>query len=250
MSTLSGAEIFFNKNEILLEIGPGLGMVTEYFTRLGYSLLLVEKDPFLVNYLKQKYPQHQIVCADFLELKRDFFTQQKITQIISNLPFYITTPILEKIVSDLKEVKIALLGMQKEVALRIVQEKGSSLSFFLRFSGKSKIFRYVSKNAFYPTPEVDVAWLLWERNKEEGPICNFELLLRAIFWGKRKPIKNSLQKNPFFAKSPLAHHIIPKIPEILKNPQFSEILLKRSDELSFTEVQALFSFLFGDIARH
>ncbi|MDW8307488.1 MAG: rRNA adenine N-6-methyltransferase family protein [Leptospiraceae bacterium] len=247
MSPIWGSEHLFLKDKVILEIGPGLGMITQYFSQLGFSMILVEKDKILAHDLQQRFPQHEVICADFLDLDSDFFKKKGVCQIISNLPFYITTPILEKVVLFLPEVERALFGMQKEVAQRIVKEKGSSLALFMKAFGESQIFRHISRRAFYPEPEVDVSFLFWRRQEKIAQKREFELLLRALFWGRRKKIATSLLRSPHLAQAKLSFHIRRRLEE-LKKKEIANLMERRSDSLSFSEVQTLFCFLFDDPA--
>lgn len=242
--SLKGAENLFAPESTLLEIGPGLGMVTQYFSDAGFKMVLIEKDRTLAAEIKRNYPQHQVICDDFLKVADSTLEQLGITAVVSNLPFYITTPILERVCAKLTFITTALWGMQKEVAERITAAQGNSLTMFLRATGDTSIFSHVSRNSFFPVPQVDVSWVVWRRNTRISNLPAFELLLRGLFWGRRKSIISSLKKNPFFENNQTGMAMRNEALQLEKesNP-ISELFSKRPDILTFDEFQALFKVL-------
>ncbi|MDH5720097.1 MAG: hypothetical protein OEZ13_05665 [Spirochaetia bacterium] len=168
---------------------------------------------------------------DFLKVKPEFWKEKKITGIISNLPFYITSDIIIKIIKEMKFINCALLGMQKEMAERILKKKGSSISIFLNITGDTKKAAFVSRKNFYPEPEVDSIWIYWLRNKTFNDIDNLELLLRASFWGKRKTMLNNIRNNPYFKKDENKLKIAKFSENIINDSNMKNILSKRPDIL-------------------
>ncbi len=241
--SLQGAEKLFDKNATLLEIGPGLGMTTDYFTRAGFRMLLIEKDRSLAAEMQRRYPQHKVISGDFLEQSEELLLNEDVRAVVSNLPFYITTPILERICARLPAIERGLFGMQKEVAQRIMAERGNSLAMFLRATGDARIFSKVSRNSFYPAPEVDVCWLYWQRNTKINDLESFELLLRGVFWGKRKSIAVSLKKNPFFDSSPHGQRMRDNAAGLTAASAEFRFLSQRPDALTFAEFQELHAVL-------
>ena len=122
--SIEGAEKLFEPNDVILEIGSGLGAVTDYLLLHNFSVVLCEKDRELANFLKKKYQnQQEIIDRDFLDVPIDYWCEKKVTACVSNLPFHITTEIILKIVKEMTFVKSCLWGLQKEVAERLCIEK-------------------------------------------------------------------------------------------------------------------------------
>ena len=222
----------------ILEIGPGLGAVTELFVDRGFSISVCEKDRTLVKYLKEKFGERiTVVEGDFLKVDVSIWREQKITQAVGNLPFNITTPIITRIVDDMEYIDTFLFGVQLDVAKKIVSEKGNSLAHYLKATGDAEIFSVMKKGSFFPVPGVDAGWVLWKRNPKVSNVRAFELILRGLFWGKRKNIHNSLSKNPFFSKSSVVDTA--SWPGKLESYPDKPLLKRRPDDLNFSEIKEL-----------
>lgn len=235
-STLDGLEEILDSKKAILEIGPGLGAVTEFLTRNNFKTTAIEKDKKLAVYLQEELKDNvEIIQADFLQLPVEFFIERKISQIIGNLPFYITTDIIVKVIKELTMVDTFVLGIQKEVGDRLLKTAGNSFALFVNAAGDLKRFRTIGKNNFYPVPDVDASWLIWKRNQKVGNLDTFEVFLRGLFWAKRKNIYNTLAKNPFFENFTFTEKWLKKIKE-----REAELGKKRADGLSFQEVLTLF----------
>lgn len=189
--------------DVLAEIGSGLGALTHKLVQFEKPIYAFEIDSFLVKYLQeQSYVQNaqiQIIHGNFLETL-DILVDKSV-YFFGNLPYYISSEILIKIFQKLPLVKGGVFLLQKEFVERITKET-SSLSIFLHAFGKWKQEMVVSKNCFYPKPNVDSAVLSFvshdERILDFSKIPNLELVLRGFFWGKRKTISKILDSSPFF----------------------------------------------------
>ncbi len=194
----------------LLEIGPGLGAVTEFFREKGFRLTLIEKDPVLANYLQENYTGQgdcEVLGGDFLELGVDELEKRNIGQVVGNLPFYVTSPILTRLVIETPFIDRFLAGVQLDLGQKICGP-GNSLALFLQSQGEIRLVSRVTRNSFYPVPGVDGAWIFWKR-KPRVEARPFEIFLRGIFWGKRKTLSSSMGRNPFYAQ----HDISAKWPQ-------------------------------------
>jgi len=230
--SLKNVETIFDKNKTILEIGPGTGSVTEYLLSRNFSLVLSEIDNTLVRYLDSCLGSRvEIIHGDFLEIDMEAIKRKGVTQIIGNLPFYITTPIIEKVMKEMPFIELMLIGIQKEVAERIIAKKGNSLSLFMQIYGDSSVFSRIKRGNFYPAPEVDAVWLLWRRNPQSDSPVELETLIRGAFWGKRKNIVNSFCKNPFFEKYEYAK----KWPEKIKALPWLQETSYRADALELSD---------------
>ncbi|MCR4418082.1 MAG: 16S rRNA (adenine(1518)-N(6)/adenine(1519)-N(6))-dimethyltransferase RsmA [Ignavibacteria bacterium] len=205
------------KSDLILEIGPGRGALTEELIKYSQNIILVEIDSELIQELNQKFPDLKIINKDILEcdFKSEFFENKY--RIIGNLPYYITSQILIKIFDNYAYINDAFIMVQKEVAQRIVASKGKKdygiLSVFAQFYSEPEILFNVSRNCFYPKPEVDSSIIQMTikpkqyLNDLEEKV--FRRLVRTAFNQRRKTLKNSLQnlfdeneveiKNKFFA---------------------------------------------------
>ncbi|MFA7216520.1 MAG: 16S rRNA (adenine(1518)-N(6)/adenine(1519)-N(6))-dimethyltransferase RsmA [Candidatus Paceibacterota bacterium] len=154
------------KGDVVLEIGPGKGILTSSLLLAGAVVFCVEKDRELIPFLKEKFKKEikqkrlNILEGDILlfdiekTLKEDY-------KLIANIPYYITGQIIRKFLETKNKPKDIVLLVQKEVAERIVakDKKESLLSISVKFYGKPFYIRTVSKGSFLPKPKVDSAIL-------------------------------------------------------------------------------------------
>ena len=194
------------KGEIILEIGPGKGVLTEALLRRGANVLAVEKDDRLIPILKEKFSkeiksgQLELVHEDItspntienLKLKKDF-------KLIANIPYYITGEIMRLFLSALIKPKTIVLMVQKEVVDRIIARDGkeSILSVSVKIYGKPSLVMNVSRGNFFPIPNVDSAVIKIEniispfKNLDEEK--RFFDILHAGFAHKRKKLSSNLK---------------------------------------------------------
>jgi len=240
-SSLVGLEKYFDIQKPVLEIGPGLGAITEYLINKNFRVIAVEKDTKWATYLKELFKDSlSVMNNDFLELPSAFFKDHKITQIMGNLPFYITSDIIVKVLGE-PNVDIFVMGIQKEVGERLLQERGNSLALFVKAHGDIVEHRAVSKNNFFPVPEVNAMWLIWKRNKKIENMPMFEIFLRGVFWGKRKNLYSVLTKNPFFRDVGETRKWDKNIMQMQ-----ADLSRLRGDQLSFEEIKDVFMRLTGE----
>ncbi len=248
-SSLNKIEAEIAGFEKIIEIGPGLGAMTGYMLELGKQVIAYEKDRGLSAYLKEHFAEadFSLEQGDFLEVSTEELQQTGARAIVGNLPFYITTPILQRVVLELLFVDVFIFGLQYDMAKRIAAGKGNSLALFLAATGELKLLNKLSRNSFYPIPEVDAAFMSWRREPRVKDIAGFELLLRGSFWGKRKSMRNCLLRNPHFQKSETGL----KWAGLIKNKEYdSELLNKRPDQLSLDEYLRMFTELNESVQQH
>jgi len=199
--------------DIIMEIGPGLGMLTKELARQAGWVITVELDSKLVAILKQtlaSFGNVTIINKDILEIDpAALLREQKARfpavvnspfnyKVVANLPYYITSPILRHFLEASVKPQIMVIMVQKEVAEAIVAEPGqmSVLSISVQFYGKPRIISYVPAQCFYPAPEVDSAILRVELYSQPAVEIadkeSFFTLVRAGFSASRKQIGNSL----------------------------------------------------------
>ncbi|RME89084.1 MAG: ribosomal RNA small subunit methyltransferase A [Candidatus Hydrogenedentota bacterium] len=225
-------------DDTVLEIGPGLGGVTNFVKDHVKKIILVEKDFRLAEYLKKQFPDIDVLREDILNIKKEFITNHQINVVIGNLPFYITTPILEKCFVQWG-ISLGIFGVQKEFAERLLASHGNSLAIFFSQLANIQKVSSIPANAFYPKPKVDASWIVMEKRKPAVDIKRWELLLRGSFWGKRKSLKNAFLKNPHWSSQKFTESWKQKI---LTYPPPLD-LNRRADSLSVEEFLILYNWL-------
>lgn len=190
-----------NGDDEVLEIGAGAGALTEVLDKNAKKVVSYEIDRDLESILLQKNLKNtnfifdDIMKYDIEEIEKNFEGDYKL---IANLPYYITTPLLFKFLNGSRRLKSITVMVQKEVAERIVAEEGGKdygvLSIMVRFFGDAKITRIVSRNLFYPRPNVDSAIVnIVIKNKytdvDRDKFYNF---IKACFSMRRKTLRNNL----------------------------------------------------------
>lgn len=204
----SAAEL--TPTDVILEIGPGLGILTRELAGQAGWVIAVELDNKLAHILKQtlaSFDNVTIVNKDILRIdpatllrepKTKFAPATSPYKVVANLPYYITSPVLRHFLEASVKPEMMIVMVQKEVAETIVAEPGqrSVLSISVQFYGKPRIVSYVPAQSFYPAPEVDSAILRIDLYPQ--PVVavtdekGFFELVRAGFTASRKQIVNSL----------------------------------------------------------
>lgn len=197
------------KEDVVLEIGPGLGALTESILALCKRLIAVEKDKglsiFLISLLGGS-KNLDIVNKDILryDLTLPYKKQKKKIRVIGNLPFYITSPIIFYLLKYKKYIDSAFITVQKEVAERIVATPGGKdyglLSCSVQYHCQPEIVMRISKAAFFPRPEVDASLLKLHILKEPCvKVKNEQLffnIIKAAFCYRRKTLLNAIAQSP------------------------------------------------------
>ena len=182
----------------VLEIGPGMGVLTKYLMEKGRDLKVVEIDTESVDYLKRHYPGLDIIEGDFLKLDlNDIFAGEFV--IIGNYPYNISSQIFFKVL-DYRERIPEVSGMlQKEVAERICCGPGSKtygiLSVLLQAWYDCEYLFNVEPGAFTPPPKVRSGVLRLRRNDRQSLGCDerlFKIVVKTSFGQRRKTLRNSL----------------------------------------------------------
>ncbi len=185
----------------VLEIGPGLGALTERLVPAAESVTAVEVDSGLSRVLADRFgaeASFRLIHSDFLKLDlADTFTK-----VVSNLPYYCASEILFH-VARFSAPHVYVLN-QKEMAERIVAVPGSktygALTVTLGFYYEPKVLFRVSKESFYPRPEVTSSFVRLVRKSrlpvDGGEIELFHLVVKSAFWGRRKTMLKALSESP------------------------------------------------------
>ena len=196
------------KEDSVLEIGPGIGNLTQKLIERAKFVLSIEKDPKFFPILKALKKDHQenfrFEIADALEYNfQKFFLDQgdKNYKVVANIPYYITGKILQMLMTAKHKPTTVTILTQKEVAKNLQAEAGdlSILAISVQLHGQPKIVKIVPARSFYPAPKVDSAIVNIKLfNKPKYKITNtkhFFRILKACFSGKRKQIHNTLMNN-------------------------------------------------------
>lgn len=194
--------------DFVVEIGPGPGVLTEHLLEIGCHVIAVEKDTVfagVLNRLKKSASVLEVCCGDIMDFSFDDELQKRLphgvkAKVVANIPYHLTSPIIEKILSSPRVIQSATLMVQEEVARRCVASAQSadfsSFSIFLQFYSHVRYGFLVPPNCFYPPPKVDSAVIRFDLEKrfsladEEG----FFKMVRCAFMQRRKMAKSSLKK--------------------------------------------------------
>lgn len=189
--------------DIILEIGPGLGILTIELAKRTNRVIAIEKDETLHRILEgilkgRNIKNVKLINADILKI----FNKLSISnyKVVANLPYYITSPVIRKFLENPPaggKPELMVLMVQKEVAERICAKPGemSLLSVSVQFYSRPKIISYVSKKSFYPQPKVDSAVL--KIIPKPIPKINSQKFFQIVkigFSSKRKILINNLSK--------------------------------------------------------
>lgn len=184
----------------VLEIGPGLGAVTEALADRGAEVTAVEIDPRLADWLKKEYRERteiRVIPGDILKMRlNDFFTDGSY-KLVSSLPFNITSLVLRNFLEYPPRPSDISLIIQKEVAERVTATPGemSLLSVSCQYLGQPKLVRVVPKTNFFPEPEVDAAIIHIRVQPLPSTIelDHFFRIVKIGFSAKRKMLAKNLQ---------------------------------------------------------
>ena len=199
-------EINPQPNEIIVEIGPGKGALTEFLYQNSENLAAVEIDKRVINDLQKRFPELKIIQSDFLKLDLKSFIENENTglRIAGNIPYNITSSIIFKIINDANIIRDAVLMVQNDVAKRMTANRGTKdygiLSVLLQYFTDTKLCFKVSPNAFYPKPKVTSAVVhinLKRMDISEKTRQTFIKIVKASFGNRRKTLKNSLSNSIF-----------------------------------------------------
>ena len=182
---------------LCVEIGPGLGTLTSSLLKRFNKVLSVEFDPKLASNLPKSFPGKNLEVINEDILKFDFSTVPTPYFVAGNIPYYITSPIVEKLLTAENLPERIVLLMQKEVAERICSEKESVLSLFVKNRAKPSLGPVVKREEFEPAPKVDSQVLILEPLKD-GPRYDDEIfkVIKMAFRNPRKKLKHSIPNIP------------------------------------------------------
>jgi len=193
------AEIY--SEEVILEIGSGIGNLTQELAQKAKKVIAIEKDPKMVNLLKETlkdFKNVEIIQRDILTISDSRFQILNSDKVVANLPYYVVSPVIRKFLESESPPKEMILMVQKEVAQRICGEPPdmSLLAVSVQFYAEPEIISYVPKTSFWPQPKVDGA-IIKLKVKSENLKVNRNLffkIVKAGFSQPRKQLINNLSK--------------------------------------------------------
>ena len=207
-SIVAKAEI--NKGVNVIEIGPGIGSLTEHLLENANKVISYEIDNTLIPILTEEFKEYDnftllnqdILKANIKEDIETYFHDDLPVYVVANLPYYITTPIIMHLLENVPEVKRYAVMVQLEVADRIVANKGgkdyNNLTIAIKYRAKTHKAITVSKNVFMPKPNVDSAVVIFDIYDEKPYKVNNEKffleLVRKAFSNRRKTLVNNINQ--------------------------------------------------------
>lgn len=219
-----------SKNDNVIEIGPGIGALTEQLAQKAGEVLALEIDQDLIPVLTEvlaPYNNVKVLNQDVLQanlpelIKQEFADPAKPIKVVANLPYYITSPILMNLLASPVNWATICVMMQKEVAQRLTAKPGTkqygALTLAIEYQMEAKIAFDVSRKVFVPSPNVDSAIVVLQPRSSTLPVQPFNKqklfgFIRGCFAHRRKSLWNNLQS--VISKEPVAKE---KMTMILNN---------------------------------
>lgn len=203
------------EDDLVIEIGPGLGTLTSRLLEKAGKVVVIELDERMVNLLSNRFLGENkltIINEDVLKLDlKDIIEKNRLkgdVKVVANLPYYITTPIIMKLLEEKLDLKSITIMIQEEVADRIVANPGDKLcgaiTSSIRYYSMPEFIKLVPSNSFLPSPKVDSAVV--KLNILKDPVVNVEnkemffKIIKIAFNQRRKTFLNSIVNNKLMTK--------------------------------------------------
>lgn len=204
------------KDDLIIEIGPGLGSLTSPLLENAGKVICIELDPKMVTILTDRfslYNNFELINEDVLKVDLKSIIEShnefKSAKVVANLPYYITTPIIMKLLEDKLNLESITVMVQKEVAERLADSPGGkevgSITYSIHYYTNPEIVIDVPRDSFIPSPNVDSAVIKLEVLKEPKiKVLDEALFFKVVkhsFLQKRKTLINSLSNSGFLNKT-------------------------------------------------
>lgn len=236
--------------DTIIEIGPGVGFVTEQLVKYAKKVIAIELDEEAIRELKKlDAPNLEIIHNDVLKTDLSKLTEGDF-KVVANIPYYITSPIIAHLLGEIDDlnnknrnkIKSIILMVQEEVARRITANENSSnkqyglLTILSQFWADVEILRLVGRKSFYPAPKVNSALVKLDVRKEPKlkltDYTHFRKTIKAAFAQRRKNLKNCLLSGGFSKEAILASISNLNLDENIRGEKLSiEFFGKLSEEL-------------------
>jgi len=227
-----------SEDDVVLEIGPGPGVLTIALLKTDAHVISVEKDNRFARELAiqfSKFSNFELIEGDILKVFDSLFKKHKSLKVVANIPYSLTSSILEKMCQNSSCISSATLMVQKEFGERVCAKQGKvsgSISRFVQFYYEPAIAQIVPKNSFFPAPKIDSCILVLKPKIhpkiDESGFFNF---VRFTFQNRRKKLISSLKKR----------YPITQLQQIFYKMQLSENI--RAEELTLERFLELFRSL-------
>ena len=260
---VEGAEI--SKEDLVIEIGPGLGTLTNELLKYAGKVIAIELDKRMIEILTDRfklYNNFELINEDVLKVDLNNIIKQNLTgdypntttniqpltsniknaKIVANLPYYITTPIIMKLLEESLPIESITVMIQKEVADRIIEKPGGknsgAITYSVYYYAKAEEILKVMPNSFIPEPSVESKVIKLNIRKENVvEVQNKELMFKIIkyaFMQRRKTLVNALEKSNIFKSKK-------EIIEILQKLRINEKI--RGEALSLKDYANITNFV-------
>ncbi len=192
------------REDVVIEIGPGLGSLTKELINNAKKVIAIELDPNMIDILKSRFgifDNFEVIYGDVLKIDlEELIKGYDSVKVVANLPYYITTPIIMKLLEDKLKIKSITVMVQKEVGERICathkDKEYGAITVSVQYYSEPQIIIDVPKENFLPAPEVDSCVIRLDM-REKPPVSLkdeklFFRLVKGAFTQRRKTINNSL----------------------------------------------------------
>ena len=238
-----------DKQDLVIEIGPGLGTLTKYLLEKAGKVICIELDTKMLQILKDRfslYNNFELINNDVLKVDlKNIIEKEKVegkiknVKIVANLPYYITTPIIMKLLEEELELESITVMIQKEVADRLIAIPGEkntgAITYAVYYYATSEAIMEVPNSSFIPEPAVTSKVIKLNIRKE--PIVtpkNKEKMFKVIkcaFMQKRKTLLNSLTNNKIFENKNQGIELLKSL-QINENIRPEELTLEQFEKIS------------------
>ena len=237
------------KEDLVIEIGPGLGTLTKFLLEKAKKVICIELDKKMLDILNDRfslYNNFELINDDVLkvDLKKIIKIEKetgniKNVKIVANLPYYITTPIIMKLLEEELELDSITVMIQKEVADRLIaipgQKNTGAITYSIYYYTESEDILEVPNSSFIPEPEVTSKVIKLNIRKEPAVITNNKeklfKIIKCAFMQKRKTLINSLTNNKVFESKNQGLEILKKI-GISENARPEELSINDFEKIS------------------
>ena len=218
-----------SKEDMVIEIGPGLGTLTKRLLEEAGKVLCVELDKKMINILQDRFLQNEkfeVINEDILKVDLKQIIKQnkkdnniKNVKIVANLPYYITTPIIMKLLEEKLEIESITVMIQKEVADRLIEVPGGkntgAITYTVYYYCESEKIMEVPNSSFIPEPEVTSEVI--KMNLRKSPAVELEnpkimfMIIKSAFMQRRKTLLNALTNSKVFINKEEGTQILNKL---------------------------------------
>ena len=218
-----------NKEDMIIEIGPGLGTLTKYLLEKAGKVLCIELDSKMVKILNNRfsiYNNFEIINADVLKINlNEIINENKRTEeikkvkVVANLPYYITTPIIMKLLEEKLDIESITVMIQKEVADRLIEIPGGkntgAITYTVYYYCDSETIMEVPNSSFIPEPEVTSEVI--KMNLRDNPAVEIKnpkvmfMIIKSAFMQRRKTLLNALTNTKVFINKDEGLKILKKL---------------------------------------